>query len=129
VVDKGGPKIKQAAEDSTFMGTLPRNVKQIRRGGGATKGIMTMELLAKFLSNQGYGQVVDDTGLKGEYEISLSWVSDQSAGQAAPSAAASDPGADLFAAVRTQLGLRLEPRKTPAEVLVIDHIERVPTEN
>ena len=130
VVDKGGAKIKQAAEDSTFMGKLPRTAFAIGRGGrGALKGIMTMEALVKRLSVQGYGQVVDDTGLKGEYEISLTWVPDQGAGQAAPSAAASDPGADLFAAVRESLGLRLEPRKTPTEVLVIDRIERVPTAN
>jgi uncharacterized protein (TIGR03435 family) len=129
VVDKGGPKLKQAAEDSTFLGKYPRNAIRIGRGGGALMGIMTMEALAKHLSVQGYGQIVDATGLKGEYEISLSWVPDQGAVQAAPSAAASDPGADLFAALRESLGLRLEPRKTPTEVLVIDHIERVPTEN
>jgi len=130
VVDKGGPKIKQAAENSTFMGNYPRKAFATGRGGrGILKGIMTMELLAKGLSVQGYGQIVDDTGLKGEYEISLSWVPDQGVGQAAPSAAASDPGADLFAAVRESLGLRLEPRKTQTEALVIDHIERVPTEN
>jgi uncharacterized protein (TIGR03435 family) len=39
------------------------------------------------------------------------------------------PTADLFTAIRDSLGLRLEPRKEPVEVLVIDHIERVPTEN
>jgi uncharacterized protein (TIGR03435 family) len=130
VVDKGGPKMKPAAADSTFMGKLPRTAMAIgKRGSGAVKGIMTMERLAKTLSVQGYVQVVDATGLKGEYEISLSWVPDQGAGQAAASGAASDPGADLFAAVRESLGLRLEPRKTPTEVLVIDHIERVPTGN
>ena len=37
--------------------------------------------------------------------------------------------ADLFAAIRDFLGLRLEPRKQQVEVVVIDHIERVPTEN
>ena len=35
----------------------------------------------------------------------------------------------LFVALRESLGLRLEPRKVSVEVLVIDHIERVPAEN
>jgi uncharacterized protein (TIGR03435 family) len=137
VVDKGGPKLKQAAEDSTFMGKdVSPSAVRIGRGGGSIKGILTMEVLAKALSTEGYGQIVDATGLKGKYEVGLSWVPDHGAGLAVPSSAgsqavslpaASDPGADLFAALRMSLGLRLEPRRTQTEVLVIDHIERVPT--
>jgi uncharacterized protein (TIGR03435 family) len=37
--------------------------------------------------------------------------------------------ADLVSAVRESLGLKLEAHKMQVEVLVIDHIERVPTEN
>jgi uncharacterized protein (TIGR03435 family) len=40
-----------------------------------------------------------------------------------------DAPADIFTALRNSLGLRLERRKEQVEVLVIDHIERVPTEN
>jgi len=36
---------------------------------------------------------------------------------------------DLAAALRPQLGLRLESRQLPVELLVIDHVEKVPTEN
>jgi uncharacterized protein (TIGR03435 family) len=46
-----------------------------------------------------------------------------------PADAASDPsGSSIFAAVQ-QLGLKLDPRKVPMERLVIDHLERTPTEN
>jgi uncharacterized protein (TIGR03435 family) len=46
-----------------------------------------------------------------------------------PSGAASNPAPDLVTAVKESLGLRLESRKGSAEVLVIDHIEKVPTGN
>lgn len=43
--------------------------------------------------------------------------------------AASDPGGlSIFAAVQ-QLGLKLEPRKVPVDFIVIDHLEKTPTEN
>jgi uncharacterized protein (TIGR03435 family) len=43
---------------------------------------------------------------------------------------ASDPtgSSAMFAAVQ-QMGLKLEPRKTAVDVLVVDHAEKVPTEN
>jgi uncharacterized protein (TIGR03435 family) len=41
----------------------------------------------------------------------------------------SDPGPDLFFALETQLGLRLEKTKILVDVLVIDHIDRLPSEN
>jgi bla regulator protein blaR1 len=76
--------------------------------------------------------VVDQTGLPGRYDFTLTWTPDefQFAGMGVkippPSAAATAP--DLFAAVQEQLGLRLESTKAPAEVLVVDRVEK-PSEN
>jgi uncharacterized protein (TIGR03435 family) len=42
---------------------------------------------------------------------------------------AGDPGLSLAQALQVNYGLKLEPRKSPADVLVIDHAEKVPTEN
>jgi uncharacterized protein (TIGR03435 family) len=39
------------------------------------------------------------------------------------------PGPDLFEAVQSQLGLKPVRRKVPQEILVIDHVEKSPTEN
>jgi uncharacterized protein (TIGR03435 family) len=35
----------------------------------------------------------------------------------------------IFTAVQEQLGLKLIPQKVPVQMLVIDHIDRIPTEN
>ena len=76
--------------------------------------------------------VVDQTGISGRYDLSLNWTPDESqfgdrAGQLPP-----PPGdveaPDLYTAFEQQLGLKLESTKAPAEILVIDHVER-PAEN
>jgi uncharacterized protein (TIGR03435 family) len=45
-----------------------------------------------------------------------------------PADAASDPGGSIFTAVQA-LGLKLEPRKAPLTMIVVDHVEKMPTEN
>ena len=40
-----------------------------------------------------------------------------------------DSGVSIFAALQDQLGLNLESKKGPVDTLVIDHIEKTPTEN
>ncbi len=81
--------------------------------------------------------VLDETGLTDAYDFTLSFSNlGQFRGKAAQSAAtdndaASDPSGavSLPEAVRRQLGIRLELRKHPMQVLVIDHIEEKPGEN
>jgi uncharacterized protein (TIGR03435 family) len=108
------------------------------------------DMLSRFSQMTGGGgrQVVDMTGLKGNYEVALDFSladlmnmaraagvdipagAGGAAAGASPAAAASDPGgsSSLFAAVQA-LGLKLEPRKAMVEQLVIDHVEKSPTEN
>ena len=76
---------------------------------------MSLESFAKFL-----GSFVDDgpavrdgTGLKGQYEIHLTWTEGSS-------------GPTLFEAIQEQLGLKLQGRKLQIEYIVVDHVERVP---
>ncbi|MES1257048.1 MAG: TIGR03435 family protein, partial [Acidobacteriota bacterium] len=88
-----------------------------------------------------FNDVVDETGLKGAYDFTISFsphslLQSGGEGDAARQAtggmpAASDPnGAISFTeAVSKQLGLKLTTRKRPMPVLVIDHIEEIPTDN
>lgn len=95
--------------------------------------------------------VVDETGLKGRYEISMeismadAMAVARKAGAAVPSNApgatggspdaarpadaASDSGtSSIFATLQT-LGLKLEPRKMPIDLIVVDKAEKMPTDN
>jgi uncharacterized protein (TIGR03435 family) len=77
--------------------------------------------------------VVDQTGLTGKWDFTLTWTPDefQFGGMGArvppPTNDAAAPP-DLFTAFQEQLGLKLESTKAPAEVLVIDRVEK-PSEN
>jgi uncharacterized protein (TIGR03435 family) len=104
---------------------------------------MTMAQFADQLPNlaSGYAHVtvLDETGLTDAYDFTLNFsaigllrggaVPGQPAG--AEGAGASDPNGALSLpdAVSKQLGLKLELKKRPMPVLVIDHIEEKPTEN
>jgi len=141
VVDKNGPKFKESDASSNLPGVhAGQTIFRAGPGTAGFKGSMTMADLARRLSGRGYGPVQDFTGLKGKYDIDLTWAPDRAfepSGEFARAWEAAHPNADLppapaaglFVAIRESLGLRLEPRKEPVEVLVIDHIERVPTEN
>jgi uncharacterized protein (TIGR03435 family) len=89
---------------------------------------MTMERLADTLSNLMMGKtVVDKTGLTGTFAISF-----QTSALIPGEGNTSDPGddaPDVFRAVEEQLGLKLQSTKGDLDVLVVDHIERTPTDN
>ena len=71
--------------------------------------------------------VIDKTGLTGPYDLDLQWTPDPSAAAGAPPQAVGD-GVSLFAAMQEQLGLKLEAKRAPVAVLIIDSAER-PTED
>jgi len=88
----------------------------------------SLETLAALLSRVADRLILDRTELKGEYDIALIW--SPGVGQApSPDGLASAPGITLDKALQTELGLRLEARKEPVEVLVVDRAQRVPTAN
>jgi len=115
---------------------------------------ITMTALADMLAPFVDRPVVDMTDLKGNYQAALEMPMEDlmklararmpdiaglpgaglpgaGGGPGGPAGApvASDPtGTSIFQAVQ-QMGLRLEPRKAPVETIVVDHVEKTPTEN
>jgi len=71
--------------------------------------------------------VVDQTDIPGTYTFNLAWVPEVPGGSANPP----DPqaGPTLFEALKSQLGLKLESKKLPRPVIVIDRVERIPIGN
>jgi uncharacterized protein (TIGR03435 family) len=125
-VAKGGPKLKAADPDEGHGSGCDRlGVCKFRSEPA--------EHFARWLQLVMDKPVVDKTGLTGQFDFTLTWTPDESQftsmGIHVPPAA-DNPNAPpgLFTALQEQLGLKLDPAKTTAEVLVIDHVER-PSEN
>ena len=90
---------------------LPMPGKLLMRG-------RTMQTLADFLSIRAYagGRVVDGTGITGPVDVDLEWTVDWSDMLVA--------NGNLATAVQEQLGLKLENRRPPTPVLVIEQMQR-----
>jgi uncharacterized protein (TIGR03435 family) len=112
VAGKNGPKFRAVDDDGSAAETGRGDGHQIKAHH------VPMKLLAATL--QGYigDTVVDETGLTGLYDLNLDFNVDESK---------SFEGPTIFDAVQ-RVGLRLEARKGPVEVVVIDHVEK-PSEN
>jgi len=100
----------------------------------------SMARLADTLGNELDKPVVDMTGLTGDYEFTLIFLPEfrnmpgmMMAGRGPDGAATPESSDDaapaLLAAVPDQLGLKLEAKKAPIDLVVIDHLEKIPTEN
>jgi uncharacterized protein (TIGR03435 family) len=92
--------------------------------GGRIDSILSMPGLAYLLSRfETERPIIDQTGLRGLYAVKLEWARQLLQNADGP------PGPSLFTAIDEQLGLKLEARKGPVEVLMVDRAERVPIEN
>jgi len=124
---KGGHKLTVSdAPDGS--GVLP--VNQPNRTALRAKSA-TLDQLTMFLSGPLRTPVIDMTGLKGRYDFEFDLSSFLNQRQPAPPGESEqvDPISILQAALPQQLGLKLESRKMPVDLLVIDHVEKLPTQN
>lgn len=75
--------------------------------------------------------MVDHTGLTGEYDFTFAFskLGLAMAGGASPSNNGADADPDLRTALQQEAGLRLDGKTIPIDVVAIDHLEKVPTED
>jgi uncharacterized protein (TIGR03435 family) len=123
VVATGGPKLPEAAASGLAACGQGEGIEGLFHRMCSN---MTMAALAEALPGLARGYidraVVDQTGLQGSYDFKLDWTPrpvDKSEVAA---------GATMFDAIE-KLGLKLEGKEQPMPILMIDHVERVPTEN
>jgi len=120
VVAKGGFKLK-AVEKTGSSGTS-NNGGRVRT---LTATKCSMVDLADDVARSLGQMVVDRTGLEGVYDFELRFINDDLSSNASDV----DGVPSLFTALRDTLGLRLQPEKVPVDIIVVDHLERVPTDN
>jgi uncharacterized protein (TIGR03435 family) len=117
VLGKNGPKLKASTVG-------PEAATGTARLDGIRSNRMQMNRLAALLSRMTRMPVIDKTGLTDFYQFDLRYADEVS------KEPAENPGApSIFTAVQEQLGLKLESRKGPVDVLVVDHAEKTPVEN
>jgi uncharacterized protein (TIGR03435 family) len=107
---RNGPQFKKNLSGSSSIHT--------NRGPGKTQITVTgigMQQFAGMLAKEMGRGVIDKTGLSDNYDFSLEWDPDQTAGSSVPS---------VFAALQDQMGLRLQSQKAKVDVLVIDSAEK-----
>jgi len=114
VVAKSGPKLHLTKAETT------PNWRDNFSPGNLKGRNLTPAFLAQQLTPLAGLPCVDRTHLTGNYDISAEYNADQDPNSPLPS---------LFTALQESLGLKLEPRKVPVDFLIIDHIDRTPTEN
>jgi uncharacterized protein (TIGR03435 family) len=110
VTGKNGPKLQAAGPDEK------RGISS--QGGSVEASGVTMEFFAATLARYIGAPVFDKTGVAGAFDFGFEYALD----------GRDDTKPSIFTAVE-QLGLKLRAAKGPVEVLVIDHAERVPTDN
>ncbi len=126
---------RAAGRGANFVMMTPNGECMISKG-------QTMDGLALQLSNRFDRPVIDQTGLKGKYDLRLRYDPSSMPGGRGdvlmtkgipdgpgPGAAGEDPPPSIFNALQEQLGLKLEARKGPVDLLMIDHVEKMPTRN
>jgi uncharacterized protein (TIGR03435 family) len=112
---KGKFKLQPAA-DNGACGTRSNGDGNGRK---LTATCIDMKRFASYLARVLRQPVSDQTAIQGLYSFGLQWATDDLANGGNSSQLDS-----LFVALRDQLGLRLEPKKAPMDIIVVDRAER-----
>ena len=122
---KGGPKFQESTDEGPPV---------FDKGGPTTLTAhrVTMKDLAIQISDPLRRPVIDETGLKGRYEIKIdvsAYMQAATGGGDKNSEGQIEVLSVLFTALQQQLGVKLDSKKANVDVLVVDHAEAAPTEN
>jgi uncharacterized protein (TIGR03435 family) len=127
LIGKNGPKMEVSPQGSKDTGiSISRGTMKVTKANMAT--------VAQQFSNQLGRIVIDETGLKGDFDFKIEFAPEQNGvlkpveGPEKPEIAPESDRPSLFTAVQEQLGLRLESKRGPVQILVIDKAEKA-TEN
>jgi uncharacterized protein (TIGR03435 family) len=125
VVAKGGSKMTKSEGDPNGLPALFFHGLGDLPGRNATMadfaGVMQTAVLDR--------PVVDQTGLTGRFDFTLKWSPDESQFgglgiKVPPPSDKPDAPPNLYQAIQEQMALKLDPVKAPADVLVIDHVDK-----
>jgi len=120
-----GPQLKQSTADCAALAAPGSRQCARDVGPGVISAIgTTIPDFARGLSLNTGRFVMDATGLTGRFDLDLRWTPDQGTANVG----ALTDGTSLFTAIQEQLGLRLDARQAPVEVLIVESAER-PTED
>jgi uncharacterized protein (TIGR03435 family) len=129
-VAKGGPKLTKSEGDPNG---LPGLFFRGRLGDLGVRNANMADFTGLMQSAVLDRPVVNQTGLTGRFDFTLNWTPDDSQFQGMgakippPTDGANQPP-NLYTAIQEQIGLKLEATKAPADVMVIDHVDK-PSEN
>jgi uncharacterized protein (TIGR03435 family) len=133
IVGKNGPKMKaRSADDGGASFSMPFNGLHLSGHNVPVAHLVeTLQAVIIPLTDPERDDlpVLDQTGLTGTFDFELTWSGDKTySGERSGMTAETPSAPELFTAIQEQLGLRLERRKVPLEILIIDHAEK-PTGN
>jgi len=129
-IAKGGPKLKAA---DTVAAGQPRISSRFSMDGGFQVVHLraqqaSMALLSQMLHQPGDPPLLDKTALAGVYDFTLDYTIERG-GPGATGPPGIPPAPDLAVALRQQLGLQLVRDKALFDVVVVDSVDKLPTEN
>lgn len=124
IIAKNGPKLHEVKEGVASSGEPGVDDEYGVKIGHRVR----MADWVGFISSELGAPFEDDTGLKGLYDFKLEW-SPAATPMFGNEPRDPDTGLSLFVALQQQLGLKLEQKKIPVEMFIVDHVNKNPTEN
>src|SRR5579863_1279386 len=140
-----GLKLKEVSDDGSGMSCQGRPGRYVcsQTMAALAQSLSTRAKMAALIAQAGAPArddqrridlpVIDQTGLTGRYDVDLAWIEalpgdGRGRSGAFPTQTSAPTAPDIFKALE-QVGLKLEPSKHAFDAIVVDHVEKTPTEN